>query len=377
MGVGACTPHCACVFAGFAHHGGGGDASRRAPPAGSGVAWHLLPCRRCACCARFPGLRHPLAIIAWHLFVCHGCCRRCASLACLVATRCGSRSAGQLSCGHDAFLYRGLCAPGFTQGLREPRRGQPRTGLLVPATGPRRSGGIGLALCCTRSGPCCGVVPGGSLWLRSRAACAAVAACADPVTHASGFPCRPLFNGVVGKCTGAVSFGRRHLHFWVGGRHARVPRVCMCARSSWPGRAGRPRGRILVHFTFPVTVLLALFVCTAPSGLGALFLIFFLFFSSPFCFSAPPVLRLSVVSGLGALDLGAVWLRPPPLFFSFLFFVFLRPRCLRLSVVLRPLVPWALAPCGCPPPPTPPFCFFLFFLCLVLLAVPPFCCFSV
>ena len=35
-------------------------------------------------------------------------------------------------------------------------------------------------------------------------------ACVDPVTDASGFPYRPSFDGGLGRCTGAVSCGRRH-----------------------------------------------------------------------------------------------------------------------------------------------------------------------
>ena len=38
-----------------------------------------------ACSAHCPGLRHPAAIVAWHLLVCLGCGRRRDSLACLVA----------------------------------------------------------------------------------------------------------------------------------------------------------------------------------------------------------------------------------------------------------------------------------------------------
>ena len=51
---------------------------------------------------------------------------------------------------------------------------RPRTGLMVPAAGPRRGWGAGLAPRCTCSGPRDGVVPGGSLRRGSWAACAAV-----------------------------------------------------------------------------------------------------------------------------------------------------------------------------------------------------------
>ena len=72
------------------------------------------------------------------------------------------------------------CAPGFTGRLRGARGGRPRTGLIVPAAGPRRSRGAGLAPRCTRSGPRDGVVPGGSLRRRSWAACAAVVCLCGP-----------------------------------------------------------------------------------------------------------------------------------------------------------------------------------------------------
>ena len=36
-------------------------------------------------------------------------------------------------------------------------------------------------------------------------------ACVDPVTDASGTPYRPSFDGGLGRCSGAVSCGRRHI----------------------------------------------------------------------------------------------------------------------------------------------------------------------
>ena len=68
----------------------------------------------------------------------------------------------------------GAVAPGFTGWLRGARGGQPRTGLIVPAAGPCGGKGAERAPRRTRSGPRDGVVPGGSLRLRSWAACAAV-----------------------------------------------------------------------------------------------------------------------------------------------------------------------------------------------------------
>ena len=61
---------------------------------------------------------------------------------------------------------RGLAPPALAS--------RPRTGLIVPAAGPCRGKGAGLAPRRTRSGPRDGVVRGGSLRRRSRAACAAV-----------------------------------------------------------------------------------------------------------------------------------------------------------------------------------------------------------
>ena len=78
------------------------------------------------------------------------------------------------------FPTPGACAPGFTGRLRGARGGRPRTGLIVPAAGPRRGRGAGLAPRRTRSGPRDGVVPGGSLRRRSWAACAAVVGVCGP-----------------------------------------------------------------------------------------------------------------------------------------------------------------------------------------------------
>ena len=58
--------------------------------AGVGARLSLAPCpvpRFVVCCARFPGLRHPVAVVAWHLSSCRGFGPRRASLACLVAPR--------------------------------------------------------------------------------------------------------------------------------------------------------------------------------------------------------------------------------------------------------------------------------------------------
>ena len=137
-------------------------------------------------------------------------------------------------------------------------------------------------------------------------------ACVDQVTGASGFPYRPSFDGGLGRCTGAVSCGCRQCLFWVGGRHARVPCVCACA--CFPGRVGQAGlpGAFWCTSPFSVAVLVALFVCSAPSGLELPWLWCFLPVSC-----APPCLRRSVYSGPGCLrPWRLVVLRPPLLFVS-------------------------------------------------------------
>ena len=68
----------------------------------------------------------------------------------------------------------GAVVPSFTGRLRRVRGGRLRNDLFLPAAGPCRGRGAGLAPRRTRSGPREGIVPGGSLRLRSWAACAAV-----------------------------------------------------------------------------------------------------------------------------------------------------------------------------------------------------------
>ena len=172
-----------------------------------------------------------------------------------------------------------------------------------------------------------------------------------------------------------------------------LPGCCVCACPAWPGRAGRPPGRVLVRLTFPLAFLASLFACSAPSGLGlpclCLLLGFLCFFLLLFPFS--PLLRprcvlLCAFSGPGCP--GPWRLVPPPLFFLIPSPPSVRPvvscfacfpawGALGLGVLLPP-PPFVF--CFLPPPP--PCCLWRFLLsgCLWPLRPPtPFffssCCF--
>ena len=132
--------------------------------------------------------------------------------------------------------------PGFTGWLRGARGGQPRTGLIVPAAGPCRGKGAGRASRSTRSGPRDGVVPGGSLRLRSLAVCAAVVwrLCTRSLTRAVS---RTVRLSTVDSA-GAPGLFLVDANTSPFGSEDATPgsRVCVCACCSWPGRVGQPPG---------------------------------------------------------------------------------------------------------------------------------------
>ena len=155
----------------------------------------------------------------------------------------------------------GGCA-GHAEAAREP-------GSLCLPLAPAEVGALGSLRVVPVRGPAMGLSLAGpasvGLWLRALPCFA----CVDPVTDASGFLHHPSFDGGLGRCTGAVSCGRRHLPLGVGGCHARVWCVCLCACFSWPGWAGRPPGRVFVRPTFPVAALS--FCFRRKNTLGLLF----------------------------------------------------------------------------------------------------------
>ena len=162
----------------------------------------------------------------------------------------------------------------------------------------------------------------------------------------------------------------------------------MSACSLWPGRAGRPPGRVVVRLTFSFGRLVFL-LCSAPSGLGlppslSLPLLFLVALALCFgCFSGPPAAWLFVRSRLVCVSCLAVGCSlvvsppPPSLFVSrsfrrsclvpwwFFFFSFpFLPCAPPLSPAFsgfRPRVPWASALCvvcfvGLPPLGSPCTC---------------------
>ena len=132
-----------------------------------------------------------------------------------------------------------------------------------------------------------------------------------------------------------------------------------CACFAWPGRAGRPPGRVLVRLTLSFGRFVFL-LCLAPSGLGLPLSLSLLLPFLVGCFSRPPAawlaLRLCLLLGRWLLFGGCspapphlcVWRFSSLLLVAFVFFFFspsssssVRPRCLRLSLVSGP---------GCPGP---------------------------
>ena len=177
----------------------------------------------------------------------------------------------------------------------------------------------------------------------------------------------------------AAGGGGRSPPLLAGVRWRRWCPVCACF--AWPGRAGRPHGRVLVRLTFSLGCFVFL-LCLAPSGLGLPPSLLPLLPFLVGCFPRLPAAWLSVRSGLAAFW----WLlpRPPPLlclavfvapawglgvFLSFFFFSSsssVRPRCLRLPVVSGP---------GCPGPQRCALFALLAFRFSALHALVPLSCF--
>ena len=404
-GVSGCV--CACVPAPLVpRHSWLGFVVR-----GFDVTWHLFRCRgllRVVLAARVCGTRWPLLLGTFPcaLVVASGVPLLCAWWP-RVCT--APRPVRSLSMLRWAFPTpwclsptRGLAPPALLGGCAGHAEAGRETGSLCLPLAPGAAGALGSLRVVPVRGPAMGLSLAGPFGFGLGLRALRWFACVDPVTDASGFPYRPSFDGGLGRCTGAVSCGHRHLPLRVGGRNARVPCVCACARPSWPGRAGRPSGRVLVRLTF-FSGRFVFLLCSAPCGLGLPLLWFFGCLSPPPFFFFPlfrlphaPFVPLFLwFPALGALGLGAfVFFPPPPP--ACIFFV-MRPLCLWFSLVSGPgcPAPWRcvlfvllgsrssalrglsplllfppgnwLLPGGCPPP--------LFFLPAVPISVRPLCLF--
>ena len=97
----------------------------------------------------------------------------------------------------------GGCA-GHAEAGREP-------GSLCLPLAPAEAGALGSFRVVPVRGPAMGLSLAGPFGVGLGLRALRWLACVHPVTDASGFPYRPSFDGGLGRCTGAVSCGRRHL----------------------------------------------------------------------------------------------------------------------------------------------------------------------
>ena len=137
--------------------------------AGVGARLSLAACpvpRFIVCCARFPGLRHPVAVVAWHLSSCRGCGRRRASLACLMAPRwCAApRPVPSLSVLRSAFPSpwclpppRGLLPPALLGGCAGQVEAGREPGSLCLPLAPAEARALGALRVVPARGPAMGL----------------------------------------------------------------------------------------------------------------------------------------------------------------------------------------------------------------------------
>ena len=225
-----------------------------------------------------------------------------------------SRCSGWLSRRRGAFPHPGGLRPRLywvaARGTRRPAENRAHCACRWP---PAEAGALGSLRVVPVRGPAMGLSLAGPSGVGLGLRALRWLACVDPVSDASGFPYRPSFDGGLGRCTRAVSCGRRQGPFRVGGRHPRVPFMCACA--CFPGRvwrAGLP-GACWWTSPFLVAVPAALLVCWAPSGLRLPRLPCLLVFLPLMC--APLVSSIPCFPARGALGLG-VLLSSPPLSFA-------------------------------------------------------------
>ena len=333
--------------------------------------WHLVPCRGSSCvvhASRVRGTRWPswLGTCPGAVVVAGGVPLWRASWPCVGAPllvrsgrcRCSVRPSRR----RGAFPHPGGCRPRLywmaARGTWRPAENR----ALVPAAGPCRGKGAGRAPRRTRSGPRDGVVPGGSLRLRSWAACAAVVWRVR--TRSLTRPVSRTVRLATGDSAGSPGLSRVDADTAPFGSEDATPRSRACVRVrvrallrrvGWAGLPGAFWCASPLLWPFLVRSLLV----RPPPGWGCPVCgccpVFFLFSFSP----SPPSLRhrcvlLCVFSGPGCL--GPWHLLPPPLFF------FWPPPLLSLAFLCFPVARGLCAP--------PPPCFFPFFLCFLFFPFP-------
>ena len=214
------------------------------------------------------------------------------------------------------FPPRGLSAPNLLGGCAGHAEVGREAGSLCLPLAPAEAGALHLLRFVPVRGPAMGLSLAGPSGVSLRLGALRWFACGlARVTDASAFPYCPSFDGGLCRCTGAVSCGRQHLSLRIKGHHARVSCVSACARSSWPGRAGQPPGRVLVRLTFPLPALFFCFARPPAGGLGpSCWFVCLLMVFLPFLFSsirAPVVFHFLWFFAPGVLGPGAVMPLPP------------------------------------------------------------------
>ena len=338
---------------------------------GLAVAWHLFVCRgslRVVRALRVCGTRRPsllgtcpcALVVAGGVPLCRASWPRVVRRA----------SSGPVALGApvgfpDAvvpFPTPGACAPGFTGRLRGARGGRPRTGLIVPAAGPRRGRGAGLSASYPFGAP-----RWGCPWRVPPASVLGCVRCGGWRVWTRSLT-RPVSRTVrlsTGDSAGAPGLFRVDADTSPCGSEDATPgsRACLRVRAFLAGSGGpasRARSGAPHLFLWPLclsALLGPLRAGVAPLFFAAVAFPRWLFFSASRCLA-----RASFVSS--AWPLAALWWllpRPAPLcvsgvlrsclwpwcfFFFFFFFFFsflLAPPLSPAFSGFRPRVPWASA----------------------------------
>ena len=157
-----------------------------------------------ACCARCPGLRHPVAVVAWHPSVCLGCGRRrsISGVPGAPAWCAAPRPVRSLSVLRVAFPTPWCLSP--PQGLGPPLYWVAARGTWRPPENrahcacrwpPAEAGALGSLRVVPVRGPTMGLSLAGPSGVRLELRALRLFACVDPVTDMSSFPHRPSFDG--------------------------------------------------------------------------------------------------------------------------------------------------------------------------------------